>query len=69
MIGAARTGVDVADVGLLEPAVELELLLIGALGVSLDLLGRLVEFLLGYHGRRACVGLWGEVWVSPASSS
>ena len=60
LIGAARTGVHVADVGLLEPAVELQLLVVGALGVRLDLLGRLVEFLLGYHGA-ACLGLWADL--------
>jgi hypothetical protein len=48
--GGARTDVAVADVRLLEPAVQLELLVVRALRDRLDLLRGLVELLLAHHG-------------------
>lgn len=50
---ATRTGVDVADVRLLEPTVQLEHDLVGLGGELVGQLHRGVEFLL--DGHRACV--------------
>ena len=47
--GSPLTGVDISDIRLLEPAVELKHLLVGSLGQGLCLLRRLLELLLADH--------------------
>ena len=50
LAGYGRTGVDVADVYLLEPAVQLEHVLVGSLGKLVGHLHGEIELLLERHG-------------------
>jgi hypothetical protein len=50
LAGHGRTGVHVADVCLLEPAVQLEHVLVGSLGKLVGHLHGEIEFLLERHG-------------------
>jgi hypothetical protein len=52
LAGHGRTGVHVADVCLLEPAVQLEHVLVGSLGKLVGHLHGEIEFLLERHGGR-----------------
>ena len=58
LAGYGRTGVDVADVYLLEPAVQLEHVLVGSLGKLVGHLHGEIEFLLQRHG--GADGAFGE---------